>query len=291
MSRTWLHSLFRTPHCPLGRRRFWPFLFALTASLPGCRRHIREDHTTPVPGFYVYFHEELRGRLRSQGQSDRLVDNPFDAVRRSGDHGAVILLTEGGSSVGVQAHILSGGKVVQIIPLNSDSVDFDMTLHPVSLPQEDGPVVDRCGRFYSKQRNAPAAICRVNHPNVILARATIIVHDVFSSEDKVFVVGATDAGSNERCLVFQVQPEKLELLREVVFPMRGSSEYGGLVRVLDLDEARGLAVVQPLEHSDNRSNDCFVVDLNTGDSRRIGSLGGDFGFFLNADVLSQSRHP
>jgi len=277
-------------HCAFAWRPSWFFLLALTTSLSACHHQIREDHATTVPGFYVYFHEELRGRLRSQGQSDSLVDNPFDAVRRSGDHGAVILLTQGGSGLGVQAHILSGGRAVQTIPLNSDSVDFDMTLRPVSLPQEDGPVVDRCGRFYSKQRNAPAAICRVNHPNLVLARAPIIVHDVFSSEDRVFVVGATDT-SNERCLVFRVEPEKLELLREIVFPVRGSSEYGGLVRVLDLDEMRGLAVVQPLEHFDNRSNECYVVDLNTGDCRRIGALGGDFGFFLNADVLSQSRHP
>jgi hypothetical protein len=145
--------------------------------------------------------------------------------------------------------------------------------------------VDRCGRFYSEQRNSPAAVCRVNRPGVVLARAPIVVHDVFSSEDKLFVVGGTDSQSAERCLIFQVHSEKLELVKDVAFPVRGGTEYGGLVRVLDLDEGRGLAVVQPLENFDNRLNECYLVNLNTGDSKNIGRLAGDFGFFLENDVL------
>ncbi|MBZ5724228.1 MAG: hypothetical protein LAP87_04460 [Acidobacteriia bacterium] len=125
----------------------------------------------------------------------------------------------------------------------------------------------------------------------MLARASINVHDVFSSDDTVFVVGGTDTQSNERCLIFQVHPEKLELVKEVAFPVRGSSEYGGLVRVVDLDERRGLAVVQLLEHFDNRLNECYLVYLNTGDSKSIGRLAGDFGFFLKNDVLLEPHVP
>jgi hypothetical protein len=151
--------------------------------------------------------------------------------------------------------------------------------------------VDRSGRFYSEQRNSPAAICRVNGPGTVLARASISVHDVFSSEDTIFVVGGSDTQSNERRLIFHVHPEKLELVKDVAFPVRGSSEYGGLVRVVDLDERRGLAIVQPLEHFDNRLNECYLVNLNTGDSKSIGRLGGDFGFFLDNDVLLEPHLP
>jgi hypothetical protein len=235
----------------------------------------------------VYYHEELRARLRSQGHSDRLVDNPYDAVRHSGDHSAIILLTEPGDGSGFRAHILSGGKVARTLSLDSDLVDFDIAFRPVTLPRKDGPVVDRCGRYYSVERNAPAAICRVDGPGAVLARADILVHDVFSSDDRVFVVGAGTVGDtvSERCLIFRVLPERLELKKEVVFPVTGSSEYLGLVRVVDMDEKRSLAIIQPLAHSDNRSNECYLLDLNTGTCRSIGRMAGDFGFFLDRDVL------
>jgi len=213
------------------------------------------------------------------------------AVRRSGDHKAIILLTEAGNSSEVHACVLSGGRVIKSFSLDSDLVDFDMSYHPVALPQKDGPTVDRCGRFYSEQRNSPVAICRVKRPGIVLARSPIIAHDVFSSEDKVFVVGGTDTQSNERCIIFQVHPDKLDLVKEVPFRVRGSSEYGGLVRVVDLDERRGLAVVQPLEQFDNRLNECYLVDLNTGESKSIGRITGDFGFFLENDVLLEPRLP
>ncbi len=235
----------------------------------------------------MYYHEELRARLRSQGHSDRLVDNPYSAVRRSGDHSAIILLTQPGDGSGFRAHILSGGKVARTLSLDSDLVDFDMLYRPVILPREDGPVVDQCGRYYSVERNAAAAICRVGRPGAVLARADILVHDVFSSNDRVFVVGSGTVGDtvSERCLIFQILPERLELKKEIVFPVTGSSAYLGLVRVVDMDETRSLAVIQPLEHSDNRSNECYLLDLNTGNCRSIGRMAGDFGFFLDRDVL------
>ena len=243
-----------------------------------------------MPGFFVYYHEELRTRLRSQGQSDNLVDNPFSAVRRSGDHSAIILLTQTGNGSGVQAHILSGGIVAKSLSLDSDLVEFDMSFRPVVLPLKDGAAVDRCGRYYSVQRNAPAAICRVDRPGAVLARAEIFVHDVFSSEDRVFVVGA-GSQSDTRCLIYQTLPDTLALVKDFVFPVEGSSGYGFMVRVVDLDEKRSLAVIQPLEHFDNRSNECYLLDLNTGDCRSIGRLAGDFGFFLDRDVLQEPRHP
>jgi len=246
------------------------------------------SHTTPVPGFFAYYHEELRARLRSEGQSDQLVDNPASAVRRSGDHRAIILLTQSGSGSGVQAHILSGGKIARTFPLDSDLVDFDLSFQPVALPPTRGAAVDRCGRFYSEERNSPAAICRVSRPGAVLARAAVTVHDVFSSEDRVYVIGGTDIYSNERCLIYQVRSQGLELIKDVAFP-RGSSEYGGIVGVVDLDEKRGLAVVQPLEYEDNRSNECYLVNLDTGHCAKIGRLAGDFGFFLDADALSESQ--
>ncbi len=276
---------------PFAERCCLVLVLGLAAGLSACHHKVPEGHATEVPGFFAYYHEELRARLRSQGQSDRLVDNPASAVQRSGDHKAIILLTQADNSSGVRACILSGGKVIRSFSVDSDSVDFDMSYCPVVLPQKDGPAVDRCGRFYSEQRNSPAAICRVNRPGTVLARASISVHDVFSSEDTVFVVGGTDTQSNERCLIFQVHPEKLELVREVSFPVKGSSEYGGLVRVVDLDERRGLAVVQPLEHFGNRLNECYLVNLKTGDSKSIGRLAGDFGFFLENDVLLEPRGP
>lgn len=272
--------------CPslLTHRCSLALLLTLTASLPGCHRQIRDSHATQVPGFFVYYHEALRTRLRSQGQSDNLVDNPFSAVRRSGDHSAIILLTQTGSGSGVQAHILSGGIVAKSLSLDSDLVEFDMSLRPVALPLKDGAAVDRCGRYYSVVRNAPAAICRVDRPGTVLARSPILVHDVFSSEDRVYVVGAGTEWST-RCLIYKILPDTLPLVKDVVFPMRG------LVGVVDLDEKRGLAVIMPLEHSANRSNECYLLDLNTGDCRSIGRLAGDFGFFLDRDVLQEPRHP
>src|SRR5208283_582676 len=174
--------------CALLLTRRWCLVLsvALTASLAGCHSQIRGSHATQVPGFFVYYHEELRTCLRSQGQSDHLVDNPASAVRRTGDHSAIILLTQADSGSGVWAHILSGGKIGKSFSLDSDLVDFDMALRPVALREEDGPAVDRCGRYYSLQRNSPAAICRVDCPGVVLARAPITVHQVFSSEDRVF---------------------------------------------------------------------------------------------------------
>ncbi len=231
---------------PFAERCCLVLVLGLAAGLSACHHKVPEGHATEVPGFFAYYHEELRARLRSQGQSDRLVDNPASAVQRSGDHKAIILLTQADNSSGVRACILSGGKVTRSFSVDSDSV---------------------------------------------LARASISVHDVFSSEDTVFVVGGTDTQSNERCLIFQVHPEKLELVREVSFPVKGSSEYGGLVRVVDLDERRGLAVVQPLEHFGNRLNEWYLVNLNTGDSKSIGRLAGDFGFFLENDVLLEPRGP
>jgi hypothetical protein len=96
---------------------------------------------------------------------------------------------------------------------------------------------------------------------------------------------------SERCLIFQILPERLELKKEIVFPVTGSSAYLGLVRVVDMDETRSLAVIQPLEHSDNRSNECYLLDLNTGNCRSIGRMAGDFGFFLDRDVLLASLEP
>jgi hypothetical protein len=274
---------FSRRHCRLA------LLAALTTSLLGCRGQVRASHTTRVPGFFAYYHEELRALLRSEGRSDHLVDNPASAVRRSGDHRAIILLTESGIGVGIQAHVLSDGNVARTFPVDSDLVDFDLSFRPVGLPLKQGPVVDRCGRFYSEQRNSPAAICRVSSPGAVLARAEITAHDLFSSEDRVYLIGGTDIYSNERCLIYQVRPQGLELIKDVAFPMRGSSEFGGIVSVVDLDEQRGLAVVQPLEHEDNRSNECYLVNLDTGDCASIGRMPGDFGFFLDADVLSESH--
>jgi hypothetical protein len=174
--------------------------------------------------------------------------------------------------------------------VDSDLVEFDMSFRPVVLPLKDGAAVDRCGRYYSLQRNEPAAICRLDRPGTLLARSPILVHDVFSSEDRVFVVGAGTEW-NTRCLVYRILPSGLELLKEVIFPVRGSIDYGGLVEVVDVDEKRGLAVIMPLEHSANRSNECYLLDLNTGDCTSIGRLAGDFGFFLDRDVLLEPRRP
>ena len=275
---------------PFAQQGCWVLVLGLASGLSACHHKGSESHVTQIPGFFAYHHEELSARLGSQGHSDRLVDNPASAVRRSGDHKAIILLTEARNSPGVHACVLSGGKVIKSFSLDSELVDFDMSFHPIALPQKDGPTVDRCGRFYSEQRNSPVAICRVNRPGIVLARAPVIAHDVFSSEDKVFVVGA-DTQSNERCLIFQIHPDKLELVKEVALPVRGSPEYGGLVRVVDLDERRALAVVQPLKQFDNRMNECYLINLNTGDSRSIGRLAGDFGFFLENDVLLEPRLP
>ncbi len=263
-------------------------LLTLTFCISACSPQVRGGHTTQVPGFFAYYHEELRAHLRAQGQSDRLVDNPSSAVRRSGDHAAIILLTQSDSDSKVQAHILSGGKIAKLLALNSDSVEFDMSYRPVLLPRSDGPVVDRCGRYYSVLRNAPAEICRVDRPGAVLARAPILVHDVFSSEDRVFVVGA-GSHADTRCLIYQVSPSGLGLMKEVEFPVRGGPGYGGLVTVVDMDEKRGLAVIRSLAEFDARSNECYLLDLNTSNCRNIGRMTGDFGFFLDRDVLPEPR--
>jgi hypothetical protein len=235
----------------------------------------------------VYSVEEVRTQLRSQGQQDDLVDDPYEAVRRTGDHAAIILMTHDGRHAGAKAHLVSGARILKSIPLDSDSVDFDLLLRPVVLPRGGGPVVDRCGRFYSIARNSPAAICRVSHPNFVLARSEILVHDVFSSEDTVFVIGS-DALANEKLLLFRVRPESLQLANEILVPVRGSSEFGGLVRVLDLDERRNVAVVQPLRHTENRANETYLFDLKTSECKSMGPLDGDFGFFLDSDALLKS---
>ena len=73
------------------------------------------------------------------------------------------------------------------------------------------------------------------------------------------------------------------MMKEVVVPLRG------IVVVVDLDEKRGIAVLQPIKHFDNLSNECYLLDQKTGDCGCIGCLAGDFGFFLERDVLLEPR--
>jgi hypothetical protein len=83
----------------------------------GCHREIRHATRQPFPGFFVYSAEELRTQLRSQGQQDDLVDNPYEAVRRTGDHAAIILMTHDGRHAGAKAHLVWGGRILKSIPL------------------------------------------------------------------------------------------------------------------------------------------------------------------------------
>ena len=110
-----------------------------------------------------------------------------------------------------------------------------------------------------------------------------------ATERRVFLFGPQhekDDGCNW-CLIFGQSTDGLKLIQE--HPLQAMSSRTLLMRILDLDEERGLLMAQPIDHEDSRRDEWFLIDLNTGGCKNLGRFSSrDFGFVLKAEPFGNS---
>lgn len=104
----------------LERRIF--LVSAVASGLGGCSGELSGGHTTKVPGFFAYSHQQIRRYLRARGYSDRLTQTPDRAVRRSAGHEAIICLTQPPGDSKVLASIWSAGAAPRTVSLESEMI-------------------------------------------------------------------------------------------------------------------------------------------------------------------------
>ncbi len=273
------------------RRRIF-LASTLATGLGGCSGELSGGHVTELPGFFAYSHQQIRRYLRARGYSDRLTQTPDRAIRRSAGHEAIICLTQQPGDSKVLASIWSAGAAPKTVSLESEMIYLDASFRPVAAPGRRFHRTDPAGRYYVEQVGREygiARVCRIDRPGVVLAETRLATHYLFSTEKRVFLFGAQHANDDgcNWCLTFDQAADGLS--RSGEFPLPAMSSRTLFMRILDLDEERGLLVAQPIDHEDNRRNEWFLIDLKDGACKNLGRFSGrDFGFFLKAQPFAQS---